>query len=38
MLGQSIGSMFLAWEAMNQLIPDLFIGMTRPYLLCTFDR
>ncbi|KAH8082473.1 mannosyltransferase [Cristinia sonorae] len=24
-LGQSIGSMFLAWEAMNKLIPDLFI-------------
>ncbi|KZT12185.1 glycosyltransferase family 4 protein [Laetiporus sulphureus 93-53] len=25
LLGQSVGSMFLAWEAMAQLIPDLFI-------------
>ncbi|KAG7088173.1 hypothetical protein E1B28_012192 [Marasmius oreades] len=25
LLGQSIGSMFLAWEAMNKLIPDLYI-------------
>ncbi len=25
-LGQSIGSMFLAWEAMSKLAPDLFIG------------
>ena len=31
MLGQSVGSMFLAWEAMNKLIPDLFIGM--PYTI-----
>ncbi|KAI0727902.1 mannosyltransferase [Fomitopsis betulina] len=25
LLGQSLGSMYLAWEAMSQLIPDLFI-------------
>ncbi|OBZ71200.1 GDP-Man:Man(3)GlcNAc(2)-PP-Dol alpha-1,2-mannosyltransferase [Grifola frondosa] len=25
LLGQSIGSMYLAWEAMSKLIPDLFI-------------
>ncbi|TCD65775.1 asparagine-linked glycosylation protein [Steccherinum ochraceum] len=25
MLGQSLGSMVLAWEAMNKLIPDLYI-------------
>lgn len=27
LLGQSIGSMYLAWEAMNKCIPDLYIGM-----------
>jgi len=27
LLGQSLGSMYLAWEAVSQLIPDLFIGM-----------
>ena len=26
LLGQSIGSMALAWEAMSKLIPDLYIG------------
>ena len=26
LLGQSIGSMYLAWEAMSNLIPDLYIG------------
>jgi alpha-1,2-mannosyltransferase len=26
LLGQSIGSMVLAWEAMSSLIPDLYIG------------
>ncbi|KAF8194196.1 mannosyltransferase [Pholiota molesta] len=26
LLGQSIGSMYLAWESMTQLIPDLYIG------------
>lgn len=26
LLGQSIGSMCLAWEAMTELMPDLFIG------------
>lgn len=26
LLGQSIGSMYLAWEAMSKLIPDLYIG------------
>ncbi|KAG6910663.1 hypothetical protein DXG01_008707 [Tephrocybe rancida] len=25
MLGQSLGSMYMAWEAMSKLIPDLFI-------------
>ncbi|OJT12992.1 GDP-Man:Man(3)GlcNAc(2)-PP-Dol alpha-1,2-mannosyltransferase [Trametes pubescens] len=25
LLGQSLGSMYLAWEAMSELIPDLFI-------------
>lgn len=27
LLGQSIGSMYLAWEAMSKLVPDLYIGM-----------
>lgn len=26
LLGQSIGSMYLAWEAMTELMPDLYIG------------
>lgn len=26
LLGQSVGSMVLAWEAMSSLIPDLYIG------------
>ncbi|PPR02779.1 hypothetical protein CVT26_009431 [Gymnopilus dilepis] len=26
LLGQSLGSMYLAWEAMSMLIPDLYIG------------
>lgn len=26
LLGQSIGSMYLAWEAMTKLMPDLYIG------------
>lgn len=26
LLGQSIGSMYLAWEAMSKLVPDLYIG------------
>ena len=29
LLGQSLGSMYLAWEAMTYLIPDLFIGRCR---------
>ena len=28
LLGQSLGSIYLAWEAMTQLIPDLYIGMS----------
>lgn len=27
MLGQSLGSMVLGWDAMSQLIPDLFFGI-----------
>ena len=30
LLGQSIGSMYLAWEAMSILIPDLYIGQWKP--------
>lgn len=26
MLGQSLGSIFLAWEALSKLIPDLYLG------------
>jgi len=26
LLGQSLGSMYLAWEAMSKLIPELYIG------------
>ena len=26
LLGQSFGSMYLAWEAVSELIPDLLIG------------
>ena len=36
LLGQSIGSMYLAWEAMNKFIPDLFIGELWMYLTVTF--
>jgi len=28
LLGQSLGSMYLAWEAVSKLVPDLFIGTT----------
>ena len=28
LLGQSLGSLFLAWEAMHQVLPDVFIGVT----------
>jgi hypothetical protein len=34
LLGQSLGSMVLGWEAMNLIIPDIYIGMavgTVPY-------
>ena len=27
MLGQSLGSMYLAWEAVSKFVPDLFIGI-----------
>lgn len=27
LLGQSVGSMILAWEALAQVIPDLYIGV-----------
>ena len=33
LLGQSLGSMYLAWEAMSKLIPDLFIGTSVTDLL-----
>ena len=40
LLGQSIGSMYLVWEAMTHLIPDLFIGKCAPtiniYLLLSW--
>lgn len=26
LVGQSLGSIFLGWEAMSHLIPDLYIG------------
>lgn len=26
LLGQSLGSMYLAWEAVSKFVPDLFIG------------
>jgi len=26
LLGQSLGSMYLAWEAISKFIPDLYIG------------
>jgi hypothetical protein len=29
MLGQSLGSMYLAWEAVSKFVPDLFIGSRR---------
>ena len=28
LLGQSLGSMYLAWEAISKQLPDLFIGKT----------
>jgi alpha-1,2-mannosyltransferase len=34
LLGQSLGSMILAWEALAQVIPDLYIG--RPTCLRCF--
>ncbi|THH09587.1 hypothetical protein EW146_g8649 [Bondarzewia mesenterica] len=33
LLGQSIGSMYLAWEAMSKLIPDLYIGPHHHFIL-----
>lgn len=29
MIGQSLGSMYLAWEAVSKFVPDLFIGSYR---------
>lgn len=26
LVGQSLGSMYLAWEAMSKFVPDLYIG------------
>jgi alpha-1,2-mannosyltransferase len=26
LLGQSLGSMYLAWEALSKFVPDLYIG------------
>ena len=31
LLGQSLGSMYLAWEAMSKFVPDLYIGELCPY-------
>jgi len=28
LLGQSLGSMYLAWEAISKHLPDLFVGKT----------
>ncbi len=33
-LGQSIGSMVLAWEGISKLIPDIYIGMAFIFLIC----
>ena len=27
MIGQSLGSMYLAWEAVSKFVPDFFIGI-----------
>jgi alpha-1,2-mannosyltransferase len=29
LLGQSLGSMYLAWEAMSKFVPDIYIGAIR---------
>jgi hypothetical protein len=35
LLGQSLGSMYLAWEAMSLFIPDLYIGASpSSYIRC----
>jgi alpha-1,2-mannosyltransferase len=33
LLGQSLGSMYLAWEAMSKFVPDLYIGKLCSYTL-----
>lgn len=30
LLGQSLGSMYLGWEAMTKMIPDIYIGTPFP--------
>jgi len=34
LLGQSLGSMILAWEALSQVIPDLYIGVPTSFDCC----
>lgn len=35
LLGQSLGSMYLVWEAMHKLVPDIYIGAPRsPHAQC----
>ena len=33
LIGQSLGSMYLAWEAMSKFVPDLYIGELCFFLL-----
>lgn len=37
LLGQSFGSVVLAWEAMDRLIPDVFIGTSSPRVCLVFE-
>jgi alpha-1,2-mannosyltransferase len=35
LLGQSLGSMYLAWEALSKFVPDLYIGVLRFLHFCS---
>jgi hypothetical protein len=35
LLGQSLGSMYLAWEALSKFVPDLYIGVLRHLQFCS---
>ena len=34
LVGQSLGSMYLAWEALSKFVPDLYIGVSPTSVYC----